>query len=227
MWFQIPQYHYVKVSQGFSVIRLLLWDLSCNHLLIFHLNFVALQLYGMILIQFLSSLSKKLSTIWNLLFALMMFSPPRILKQIFDSVGPSLVSFLNKCLVSGTIPDSLKKAIVTPLLKKPSLDTSNFNNFQPISNLPFITKALEKTVFIQLQSFLSANHIFETFQSGFKPLHSTESALLRVLNDTLLATDSGDSVILILLDLTSALIQLIIKLFVSTRIFCGHPGNCS
>ncbi len=59
-------------------------------------------------------------------------------------------------------------------------------------------------MFIQLQYFLSANHIFETFQSGFKPLHRTESALLRVLNDTLLATDSGDSVILILLDLTSA-----------------------
>ncbi len=85
---------------------------------------------------------------------------PRILKQIFDSVGPSLVSFLNKCLVSGTIPDSLKEATVMLLLKKPSLDASNFNNCQPISNLPFITKALEKTVFIQLQSFLSANHIF-------------------------------------------------------------------
>ncbi len=54
--------------------------------------------------------------------------PPRILKQIFDSVGPSLVSFLNKCLVSGTIHDSLKEATVTPLLKKPSLDASNFNN---------------------------------------------------------------------------------------------------
>ncbi len=80
--------------------------------------------------------------------------PPRILKQIFDSVGPSLVSFLNKSLVSGTIPDSLKEANVTPLLKKSSLDTSGFNNFRPISNLPFITKALEKTVFIQLQSFL-------------------------------------------------------------------------
>ncbi len=47
-------------------------------------------------------------------------------------------------------------------------------------------------MFIQLQSFLSANHIFETFQSVFKPMHSIESALLPVLNDKLLAADSGD-----------------------------------
>ncbi len=103
------------------------------------------------------------------------------------------MSFLNKCLVSGTIPDSLKEATVT--LKKPSLDACNFNNFRPISNLPFITLALEKTVFNQLQSFLSANHILKLSNLVFKPLHSTESALLWVLNDTLLATDSGDSVI--------------------------------
>ncbi len=42
---------------------------------------------------------------------------------------------MSKFLVSRTIPDSLKEATVTPLLKKSSLDTSNFNNFRPISNL--------------------------------------------------------------------------------------------
>ncbi len=34
--------------------------------------------------------------------------------------------------------------------------------------------------------------------------NSTESALLRVLNDILLATDTGDSVVLVLLDLSAA-----------------------
>ncbi len=53
-------------------------------------------------------------------------------------------------------------------------------------------------------SFLTNNHINETFQSGFKSLHSTETALVRVLNDILMATDSGDSVILVMLDLSSA-----------------------
>jgi len=49
-------------------------------------------------------------------------------------------------------------------------------------------------VFDQLQSFLNRNCISEIFQSDFKSAHSTETALLRVLNDILLATDSGDSV---------------------------------
>ena len=42
------------------------------------------------------------------------------------------------------------------------------------------------------------------FQSGFKALHSTETALLKVFNDLLLTVDSGDSDILMLLDLTAA-----------------------
>ncbi len=59
-------------------------------------------------------------------------------------------------------------------------------------------------MFDQLQPFLNHNCITEIFQSGFKSAHSTETALLRVLNDILLATDSGDSVILVLLDLSAA-----------------------
>uniref|UniRef100_A0A671UFZ1 Reverse transcriptase domain-containing protein n=1 Tax=Sparus aurata TaxID=8175 RepID=A0A671UFZ1_SPAAU len=55
-----------------------------------------------------------------------------------------------------------------------------------------------------LMAFLEEHIILEVFQSGFKTLHSTESALLRVFNDIFLATDSGDCVILVLLDLTAA-----------------------
>lgn len=91
-----------------------------------------------------------------------------------------------------------------PLLKKPQLDPAMCCNYRPISKLPFISKLLEKVVFSQLQSFLDSFSILDKFQSGFRSLHSTESALLRVRNDMLLSLDSGACVVLVLLDLSAA-----------------------
>ncbi len=48
------------------------------------------------------------------------------------------------------------------------------------------------------------NAVIDMFQSGFRSLHSAESALLKVFNDLFWAVDSGKVVILILLDLTAA-----------------------
>uniref|UniRef100_A0A3B3I0Q0 Reverse transcriptase domain-containing protein n=1 Tax=Oryzias latipes TaxID=8090 RepID=A0A3B3I0Q0_ORYLA len=51
---------------------------------------------------------------------------------------------------------------------------------------------------------LSQNPLYEQFQTGFRPLHSTETALFKISNDILLAADSGLFSILLLLDLSSA-----------------------
>lgn len=59
-------------------------------------------------------------------------------------------------------------------------------------------------MFDHLQSILNANSLFENFQSDFKAGHSTDSTLPRVLNYSYLATDSGDPVVLILLNLSAA-----------------------
>jgi len=65
-------------------------------------------------------------------------------------------------------------------------------------------KILEKVVHNQLTDFLNVNNIMDTFQSGFRIKHSTESALLKVTNDILLSIDSGKSVALMMLDLSAA-----------------------
>ena len=130
--------------------------------------------------------------------------PTHLFKEVWESIGPSVLLIINSSLAAGVVPLYFKKAVVTPLIKKPNLDTSILANYRPISKLPFISKILEKTVLVQLHSFLHLHNIFDPFQSGFKAFHSTESALLRVINDILWTTDQGDSAILLLLDLSSA-----------------------
>lgn len=57
---------------------------------------------------------------------------------------------------------------------------------------------------LQLITFLNTANLLEPFQSGFTTYHSTESALLKVFNDILMAVDAGKNAVLILLDLTAA-----------------------
>ena len=96
-----------------------------------------------------------------------------------------------------------KEAIVTPILKNPSL-TSEFSNLRPISNLQFISKLTERAVFDQLQTHMLDHALYPLLQSAYRKSHSTETALIKVQNDILMNMDHQQVTLLVLLDLSAA-----------------------
>ena len=130
--------------------------------------------------------------------------PAALLKEALPVLLPTITQIINLSLQKATIPSELKRAIVIPSIKKPSLDPNILANYRPISNLPFISKVLERVVAQQLQQYLQENELYDTLQSAYRANHSTETALLKVFNDIMLNIDQGHETILCLLDLSSA-----------------------
>lgn len=63
--------------------------------------------------------------------------PTKLLKELLPVLGPPMLNIINGSLSTGCVPNSLKVAVIKPLLKKPNLDPENIKNYRPISNLPF------------------------------------------------------------------------------------------
>ena len=68
---------------------------------------------------------------------------------------------------------------------------SDLNDYRPISVLPVISKLIERVVFDQFYEYLIVHDLLAVTQSGFRPRHSTQTALLEATNEWYLNIDNG------------------------------------
>ena len=110
---------------------------------------------------------------------------------------------INKSLLSGCFLLSWKKAIIRPLIKSSKLHRE-FKNYQPISNLSFISKLIEKAALLQLSTFFEDQNLLPTYQSAYHKHHLTEMAVLNICDEILENAEHNKLTAMVCLDLSAA-----------------------
>lgn len=109
---------------------------------------------------------------------------------------------INTSLYTGIVPLSWKSSKVIPLKKKD--DTIQLKDLRPISILPPGSKVLEKIVHAQITDHLETNKILSEVQSGFRKAYSTTTALTKINDEIIRATDKGQLSVAVLIDMSKA-----------------------
>ena len=125
-----------------------------------------------------------------------------IIKLALTTALANLTSLINSSIINSIFPSDWKKALIRPLskTKTPRLPSDT----KPIALLSECPKVLERLVHDQLSGYLEAHRILHQRQAGFRRGHSTQTALLGVLEDVRQAIDARMLTILILFDFSKA-----------------------
>ena len=128
-----------------------------------------------------------------------MYCPLRCSKSCADIFAPIIAHLANLSFEQGQFPTKFKLAQVLPLLKKSGADRSQP---RPISNLSTISKLMERLVSLRPHLLSSGN--FNPLQSAQRTGHSTETALLCVLDNIYKSIDNLQLTTVVCLDISAA-----------------------
>ena len=107
--------------------------------------------------------------------------PVKVMKHSEVLVKP-FTKMINNCIITKTIPDEWKSAVVTPLYKSKG-EKSDVNNYRGISIISPIAKIFEKVLATQIIDYLTKYDILCDDQHGFRNSHSCETVLHELLTD--------------------------------------------
>ena len=104
----------------------------------------------------------------------------KFIKLSATIIAPELVKIFNLAINKGIYPDNLKIAKVIPIFKKG--DQTSVNNYRPISILSPINKIFEKILYSRLLKYVDKSNILYKYQFEFRKKHSTEHALIELVD---------------------------------------------
>ena len=128
--------------------------------------------------------------------------PAKTLRVAADKNTPSLTYIFNLSISTGVFVDNWKDARVIPIYK--GGDRRILGNYRPISILPIVSKVFEKEIFKQLYKHLNDNKLISKFQSGFRPGHSTITALIQMCDNWYENMDNGKLTGVVFIDIRKA-----------------------
>ena len=105
--------------------------------------------------------------------------PVNIVKDYVNILAEPITLLVNNSSLQGRFPDICKFAKVIPVFKKG--DVFNYNNYRPILLLPIFSKIFEKCIYSRIYDFLIKNNAIYYRQFGFRKGHSTNHALISLI----------------------------------------------
>ena len=130
-----------------------------------------------------------------------------ILTTIFKKVAPfitdEITTIINISLLEVVFADQWKNAIVHPLLKMAGLNHT-LKNYRPVSDLPFLSKVVEKCMLEQMTTHCTHQDLMPDYQSAYITNYSCETALVKLTSDILNAMEYQRATALVVLNLSVA-----------------------
>ena len=103
-----------------------------------------------------------------------------ILKLLKSVISTPLRILFNTSFMNGTVPNGLKLSNVIPVFKKGS--QTSLSNYRPISLLSIFHKLLKRLMYNRLVSILDKHNVLFEKQFGFRSNHSTDHAILSIVD---------------------------------------------